>query len=350
MSERERSHGVIRAGEVVGGPRLVAALSADELRLFLDGAVARPGDALHPVTWLDASEFTADRIAALNPHVLLSAWSTPPLSPAWLGAPRCALRYVCHLTGSVRKLVPRAFLERGGLVSNWGDVPAGDVAEHALLLALATLRNLPAWPVANTRLHETVRRIESLRPRSLFGRRIGLHGFGRVARALLPLVRPFGGEIAAFSAGVPEAAMRAAGVRPCGSLPELFARSEMLFECEGLTPATAGIVDENILAALPDGAAFVNIARGEIVDETALLREVVAGRLRVALDVVSGVAVAERRARFQAAGAVLSPHIAGPTLDRYAHCGELARANLARFLRGEPVQAAVTLEDYDRAT
>jgi phosphoglycerate dehydrogenase-like enzyme len=85
------------------------------------------------------------------------------------------------------------------------------------------------------------------------------------------------------------------------------------------------------------------------VDEAALLRELTEGRLRVALDVMTAESCARREA-FRAAGAVLSPHIAGPTLDQYFRCGEHALQNIARFTRGEPLQAVVTVADYDRAT
>lgn len=85
-------------------------------------------------------------------------------------------------------------------------------------------------------------------------------------------------------------------------------------------------------------------------DEAALLRETEAGRLRVALDVMTPESLALRSGPFQAAGAVLSPHIAGPTLDHYARCGEFALRNIARFVRGEPLEAVVTAEDYDRST
>src|SRR5262249_55695768 len=161
-------------------------------------------------------------------------------------------------------------------------------------------------------------------------RRVGIHGFGRVVRALLPRLRAFGVELAAYSAGVPAAACAKAGVNPCTSLQALFAQSGGLLECEGLTPPTPGSGKAKGLAALPDGAVFVNVARGQLVDESALLRETQSGRLRVALDVMTTESLATRRDAFGAAGAILSPHIAGPTLDQYALCGEFALRNLAR--------------------
>lgn len=288
------------------------------------------------------------RLEATRPACLVSGWSTPPLPKEWLAEPDCPLRYVCHVTGSVRQLVPREFIARGGLVTNWGNTVGAQVAEHALLLALAALRNLSAWrPFMAARAG---RQIEEIGTRTLFGRRVGLHGFGSVAQALVPLLAPFGVAITAYSAGVPVSLMQELGVVPAGSLRELFAASEVLFECESLTPATAASVDAGVLAALPAGAVFVNVGRGGLVDDEALLREAAGGRIRLALDVANGEPITPASRYWALPDAVLSPHIGGPTTDHYAACGTRAGENIARFLRGEMPVGALDLATYDRST
>ncbi|HWL14745.1 MAG TPA: hydroxyacid dehydrogenase [Opitutus sp.] len=331
-------------------PLVAFALTARELSLFL----REPNDGLSvPHHRFSEADFAGDvwpeRLARIRPTVLVTGWTTPPLPENWIAAPDCPLRYVCHVAGSVRKLVPRLFLQRGGIVTNWGDNVATQVAEHGLLLALSALRNAAHWRAFIARPPAT-RRIEELATRTLFGRRVGIHGFGAVARALLPLLAPFSVSLSAYSAGVPSELMRAAGVEPRASLAELFKGADVLFECEALTPATAHSVSAEILGALPDDAVFVNIGRGDLVDDAALQREVAAGRLRVALDVVADEPVT-RASPYVTSGAVtLSPHIAGPTLDRYPHCGAHALEQLRTFLRGERPAAALSLAAYDRAT
>jgi phosphoglycerate dehydrogenase-like enzyme len=247
-------------------------------------------------------------------------------------------------------LVPRPFIERGGVVTNWGELPSGAVAEQALLLALAALRNLSNWSAVIQRGEEAGSHIEQLNTRTLFGRAVGLHGFGRVARALVPLLRPFGVTLHAYSVGVPDAMIRAAGVTPCASMEQLCARSDVLFACEALTPLTTGSITARALAALPDGAVFVNVGRGGLVDEPALLRETTAGRIRAALDVVVSEPLVPDSAFLRVHDAVLSPHIAGPTFDQYPRIGEHALHNLRRYLAGDQPESIVTLEEYDRAT
>ena len=101
---------------------------------------------------------------------------------------------------------------------------------------------------------------------------------------------------------------------------------------------------------LPDGAVFVNIGRGGLVDEAALLREVQTGRIRVALDVIDDEPVTPQSPFLQSGRVTLSPHIGGPTKDRYPDCGALALRNLSAFLEGRPLETAIDLAAYDRAT
>lgn len=333
-----------------GGSNIVVALTTRERALFF-------GDLPNPIssTWqiLDDRDIApngwAERIAQLKPTILISGWSTPPLPEGWLAASDCSLKHLCHVTGSVRRLVPRTFLARGGIATNWGESVSPQVAEHALLLALATLRNAAEWRSFIAR-PVTERQLEELQTKTLFGRRVGLHGFGSVVRSLVPLLTPFGVTLEAYSAGVPAELMTSAGVRPCDSLKELFARSEVLFECEALTRATEQSVSADVLAALPDDAVFVNIGRGGLVDDDALQREAASGRIRVALDVARGEPLTPASPYVQMGHVVLSPHIAGPTLDRYKHCGAYALANLRSFLDGKTPPGAISLAAYDRAT
>lgn len=337
--------------------RLLFALTAQERRvffpaaspadLFADHCLERDPAALRldPEAWLDL-------LRHYRPTLLVSAWNTPPIPPAWADAPDCPLRYVCHVTGSVRALLPRSLLLRGVAVTNWGDLASHSVAEHGLLLALAALRNLAAWPAAirQSRRSDGENATTRLDTRSLFGRRVGIHGFGQVARSLIRLLRPFGVTIHVYADGVPPHLVLEQSAEVCRSLPELCSHSEVFFECEALTPARVGSVNATALAALPDGAVFVNIARGALVDESALRREAVAGRLRLALDVVVNDPVCPADPLMDAADGIFSPHISGPTHDWFPRCGDQALANLRRYLDGEPLQAVVTAEIYDRAT
>jgi len=337
-----------------GVPSLLFAVKDREKEFFFEDGFCEERWEGFEARWLKDSEMEASRWSDLlwriQPEVLISGWGTPPPPRDWIESPDCRLAYLCHLTGSVRKMVPRSFLERGGRVTNWGALAAPMVAEHALLLALAALRNLPAWRPLILKRPERNQRKELLEARSLIGRQVGIHGFGKVVRELLPLLRPFGVALYGYSEGVPLDLMKEEGVVPVSSLKELFARSEILIECEALTPRSRGSVSAKELAALPDGAVFVNVGRGMVVDEAALIEEARSGRLRIALDVVASEPLTKDHPLSQVPDVILSPHMAGPTPDHYRDCGRLALENIGRYLRGEALKAEVTLSAYDRAT
>lgn len=324
--------------------RVLYTLNAKESSLFFPEQLASADYDLRDLADYD-SLFEALR--ASEAEAVVTSWSTPQFQADWLEQlPN--LRYIAHTTGSVRYMLPRRYLEQGLMVTNWGTLASTSVAEHALLLVLAGLRRLSLWP--NVIAGESPWHPAPVPTQSLYGRRVGLHGFGNVARALVNLLRPFGVELSAFSPGVPRDEYTKLGVRPCEDLEELFASSEILVECEALSPRTAKSVTRQILERLPTGALFVNVGRGAITDEAALADLAQSGHLRLALDVYATDPISPQSPLHQVREAILSPHIAGPTVDQLPNCGALVKRNLRAFYAGAALEAQVTLEIYDRAT
>ncbi|WP_043587008.1 hydroxyacid dehydrogenase [Geminisphaera colitermitum] len=289
-----------------------------------------------------------EQILRIRPSIIVSAWRTPAITDELTRAAGGPVDYVCHVAGSVRQLVTRAQIEAGLIVSNWGSLVAPIVAEHTLLLVLAGLRNLPAWRgVLGWPDH--LRR-ERLTTRCLRGKRVAIHGFGAIARELIALLNPFGVSIHAYSSGVPLSFMQEYGVHAASSLEGLCAGADVFVTCEALTPATHGVIDAKVLARLPEGAVFVNVGRGRLVDEHALLRIAREKHLRVASDVFVNEPIAPDSPFVGLPDALISPHIGGPTDDLYPMCGDYALANVNRHLAGQAIESLVTLTAYDRST
>lgn len=283
--------------------------------------------------------------AEQRPDAVVSCWGTRAVPAEAM--PK--LKYVAHLCGSVRNLVTRDMIERGLWVTNWGNIHAKPVAECALLLTLCTLRKTTRWTLAMHRdrlwpheaLHQSC---------TLLGRRVGLHGFGSIARELIQFLKPFGCPISAYSAGVPDEWIRQHGATPVKSLQELFSNVDVLIEVEALTPASRHSVTEDLLRMLPAGASFVNVGRGAVVDEAALIRVALEGRLEIAMDVYEAEPMPADSPLRGLPNVTLSPHIGGPTADMRRGCGARAVKNLLRFARGEKPDETITPELYDRAT
>jgi phosphoglycerate dehydrogenase-like enzyme len=328
---------------------LLAVLTPYEAEHFLPAPLLAelralfPGFRLLDPTGLSPAAF-AEKLAATDPTILLACWKTP-LLPAVLPA---GLRYVCYLTGSIKTLVTRAHLEQGLLLTNWGGAISRVVAECALLHALTCLRRATQWTFA---MHQRgAWKNGPTEAVSLFERRIGIHGFGPVAREFVRLIRPFNCAVTVFAPDVDAAHEREFGLRRAPSLEALFAGSDVLVELAPLIPATTGLIDEKLLRLLPPGAAFVNVGRGAVVDEAALICVAREGKIQFGLDVYAHEPLAPDHPLRGLPNVFLTPHFAGPTLDRYPDATAQALRNLRAFTQGLPLEAIVTPEVYDRST
>jgi len=303
----------------------------------------------HDVVRIDPTNLSLKKwhsnLAEVEPHAILSSWGTPTIPRE----ARPALGFVSHTAGEIRRLVGRELIEEGLLVSNWGELAAPSVAECALLLMLCSLRRVTHWSFVMHRERGWPDGGETGNV-GLFGRKVGLHGFGKIAQSLVALLKPFGCQIMAYSAGVPDEVFAAHGVTQADSLEALFSQSEILVEVEALTDATRRSVTEDLLRLLPPDGAFINVGRGAVVDEQGLINVAREGNIQFALDVFEMEPLATTSPLRGLPNVTLLPHIAGPTVDRRKECGRRAIDNLQRFARGEKPIGLVTLDVYDRST
>lgn len=328
---------------------ILAAVTTQELAEFLPAPLlnqvtALAGDFRHLDTAnLPEAEYHR-ALAEADPEVLISCWKTPAL-PAQLPP---HLRYVCYLAGSIKRQITRAHIAEGLVVTNWGGSISRIVAEWALFHILSCLRRATHWTFAMHR--EGGWKSGDTETASLFNRRIGLHGFGSVARELVRLLRPFDCTISAFAPDVDAATEARFGIRRAASLESLFADNEIIVELAPLIPATTGSVTEKHLRLIPAGGVFVNVGRGAVVDEAALLRVAREGRIMIGLDVF-GVEPLPPDSGFRGLPNVtLTPHLAGPTTDRRRDAGAFAVANLRAYAENRPLQALIDARVYDSST
>jgi phosphoglycerate dehydrogenase-like enzyme len=215
-------------------------------------------------------------------------------------------------------------------------------AEWALALALVGLRNAgalfrrmiahqPAFP-------------DGVRPRSgpgydgaeLGGKRVGMIGFGHIARRLVELLRPFHVDILAFDPFVPRELAGAYGVT-FGPLPVVMGR-DVVFSLVPLTPGTAGMIGAAELARLRPGSVFVNVTRGGVVDSVALLDRLRGGDVIACLDVFDPEPVPTDSPIIDLPNVFLSPHVAGVTEESRRRFFYLMVTEIIRHLDGlEPL-------------
>jgi len=225
---------------------------------------------------------------------------------------------------------------RGIVVTNTPGVLDDEVADFTIGLLLATLRQIPQadrylrqgrWLERNFPLSPTLR-----------GRRIGIVGLGRIGKAVARRLEGFGVEIAYHGRS------RQAGVRYAyhPTALKLAATSDVLIVLAPGGAATSHLIDAAVIAALGANGVLINVARGSLVDETALIAALGSGALLAAgLDVYAD----EPRvpeALITLPNTVLLPHIASGSLATRDAMGKLVADNLiAWFETGAPLSAVI---------
>ena len=283
-----------------------------------------------------------------KPEIVVCAWKCPAIPGDVAAVTGDALKYVCYLAGSVRKLVTEDLLRKGLIVTNWGNSISRVVAECGLMLAIAALRRAGHWQLAMHR--EGGWKTPESPFGSLFERHVGLHGFGAISQELARLLQPFDVTLQTFSPSVPDEVLARCGVGRAETLDDLFAQNDVIFELAALTPRSKGMVTEAHLRMIPEGGAFVNIGRGAVVDEDALARVAAEGKIVVGLDVYGEEPLPLDSPFRGMRNVVLLPHLGGPTMDRRQDSGRLAVKNLKRFFAGEELEASISAEVYARST
>ena len=161
-------------------------------------------------------------------------------------------------------------------------------------------------------------------------------GYGSIGEAIERRLLP-------FEVNVIRVASRARpdGVHGVDELPELLPQADVVIVITPLTPATRHLVDGKFLASMRDGGLLVNVSRGGVVDTDALLAELNRGRLRAALDVTDPEPLPSDHPMWSAPGIVISPHVGGNSSAFLPRAARLVRAQVAKFVAGEPVDNVV---------
>ena len=289
--------------------------------------------------WREDSAQLRSEIA--NADALMTTWHSPFISAVMLGQkPRVKL--IAHCGGEVKSRVAEEVFEFV-TITNAADPMARGVAEMALALMLTLVRRIPDYAAEMrngvTRTNEYVSEGETL-----FGRRVGIVGFGRIGRAFAKLLTPLGVEVWVSDPYAKTDSSAAQGVKLV-QLDELVSTCSVVVLCAALTPETRGLFDTRRLALLTDGSYLINIARGGLIDLDALVNELRSGRISAGLDVTDPLEPLPLDHELRKLpNVILTPHIAAGGIEMRREIGALAVEEVVRFTRGEPPVNRVTKE------
>ncbi|MCB9593660.1 MAG: D-2-hydroxyacid dehydrogenase [Sandaracinaceae bacterium] len=279
------------------------------------------------VCWTERGAFDAGLGSA---RVLLAPY---PPREGWEGARRLELIQLCGVGAD--HFLPSPDLPAHVEIAGMRGAMAPDAAEHAMTMLLALRRGLPGF------LDDQRARVWRQRsvPR-LAGARLAIVGLGAIGRAVASRAAAFGLEVRGVRRGGAPVAGVAQVLTP-DRLEELLRWCDAVVICAPRTPETLGLIDAAALAALRDDALLVNVSRGGLVDEAALLERLRAGTLRAALDVFEDEPLSADSSFWDAPYTIVTPHVAGYGEGYLDRAVELLLANVARLERGEPREGLV---------
>ncbi|GIP37775.1 2-hydroxyacid dehydrogenase [Paenibacillus sp. J31TS4] len=291
--------------------------------------------------WMTAEQ-VADYVAGAD--VLITSWGCPPLDAALLNrAP--GLRAVLHAAGSVKPVVTPELWRRGIRVSSAAAELSRGVGETALGLTLVTLKNLWEVTVESKTGGWWNRQSDGVRSRirEMYGVTIGCIGAGHAGRRYMSLLQPFHVEVLlADPTLTPEQAEQLGG--RLVTLDELLTASDVVTVLAPELPSTYHMLNDRTLGLMKDDAILINLARGSLVDEEALVKHLECGRLFACLDVTEPEPPAPDHPFRTLPNVLLTGHIAGAVNNGLYALGHFVVDELQRLLNGEPLEGEVREE------
>jgi phosphoglycerate dehydrogenase-like enzyme len=300
----------------------------------------------------------AERVAAVSPRIRI-AWVTPAgeprddvsqvevvyrgggLMPAGLRRllpqmPR--LRWIHAMGAGVDGDLTPEVVRSDVIVTRTRGLHLIPVSEWVMLLILAASKRFPELVLAQQR-HEW-RKVPV--PVSLVGRTIGIVGYGEIGQAIAARARGFGFRLIGVRRR-PRPAPELDALYPVDQLQRLLAESDYVVLTTPLTPETRGMIGAAELRAMQPTAWLINVGRGEVVQEAALLQALHEGWIAgAALDVFSQEPLPPDHPLWSAPNVIITPHSGGVAHPAFAE--ETLQQfvdNLARYVRGEPLRNVV---------
>lgn len=276
--------------------------------------------------------------AVVDMDIVVTTWGQKPFSETVLQHAN-RLKFVAHTAGTVAPFCTDELFARGIRVVSGNDVFAESVAEAVLTYILASLRDVPRYD----RIMKAGGWRGELDNQGLFGRTVGLVGFGAIPRFLLPMLKPFGCKVLAYDPFAEEEIFRELGVQRA-DLTTIFTEADIVSVHLPLKHDTMGMINANYLKRMKEGALLVNTARGAVIDETALIEVLQSGRIKAVLDVFAKEPLDVDSPLRRLENAILIPHMGGPTLDRRKDAARIVIEDIARFLNGEALRHEIRAE------
>jgi len=239
----------------------------------------------------------------------------------------------------------KAATEHGIIVSYTPGANTNAVAEHTFALILALVKNIPNLNELGKRGIWAGRRQLNI---ELQGKVLGIIGLGRIGRTVAKMAKAFNMEVIAYSPHVRKEDANKLGVKLV-PLEELLSKSDIISIHTSLTPEKVHMISHEQFKLMKKTAYIVNTARGELIDETALIDALKNGRIAgAALDVLEIEPPSPNNELFKMTNVIITPHCAAYTLEAIKRMGDMVTESVVAALRGERPPYVVNPEVFER--
>ncbi|MGI6605382.1 MAG: D-2-hydroxyacid dehydrogenase [bacterium] len=274
-------------------------------------------------------------------EVLVSQLGTE-LTPDFLNQ-ATSLRWVQIFAAGADLLPFTQLKERGIQVSNVSGIHKTAMAEQAFCYLLGFVRRAAEFMQAQQR-HQWRRPKGFYAFSQLKGKTLVVVGAGNIGQEIARLGQAFGMQTVGVNSDG-RAAAHFERTYSTAQLKEAVGQGDFIVVVVPLTPATRGLIGAAEFAAMKDGAYFVNLARGPVVDQVALTGALKTGRLAGAgLDVFDPEPLPADSPLWDLPNVTITPHIGGWAADYWDNAWQVFRTNLRQFLAGEALTTAVNLD------
>jgi len=321
-------------------PKLAFAMAADKTRHVFDGeALSRLARSCDIVKSEPLEEFSSAEARAVlgEIDILITGWGCPMVTAEVVkAAPR--LKLIAHAAGTVKFTLDPAVYAAGIRVTHAADANAVPVAEYTL--ASIIFANKRVFELRDRYRADPGRRSSYAlmdEPIGNYHRTVGLVGASRIGRKVARMLRGFDFTVLLSDPFVKPGDPVLDGAELV-DLDTLMALSDVVSIHAPSLPATRAMIGAKQLGLMKDGAAFINTARGALIDEAALIAELQSGRIHAVIDVTDPEIPERGSPLYSLPNVFLTPHVAGAVGTERLRLGQMAIEEVERFVAGEPME------------
>ena len=292
----------------------------------------------------DASDFSEEQLGEMEVLYTRQALPEPEQVPN--------LRWIQFHWSGIDAFVDQSLLRSEMIVTTLSGAAVPQMAEFALTMMMSLGHHMPSMMEDQKKKVWADNKFTRFRPKELRGSTVGIVGYGNIGREIARICQALGAQVLATKrdlktldaggyvleglgdseADIPER------LYPPQALPSMASECDFLVLTVPLTPETRGLVDAKVFESMKDTAYLIDVSRGGVVDQGALVEalreETIAG---AALDVYPVEPLPESSPLWELPNVILSPHVGGTSGQYLERAADLFAENLRRYVANEPL-------------